>query len=100
MCVTGKHTSAERKLFLKLCIDNSGLLGKEERMQLECFRKNNVTCLRLLAAVETFEAKLIVRKKEYDIKFLQSNDCQSSVVDCANKDDISLDKDLLEEMED
>ena len=66
----GKHMSTEQNLFLKLGIENSELLGKEECMQLKCLRNNDIMHLQLLTAVETFKAKLIATQKEYDIKFL------------------------------
>ena len=95
----GKHTAAERKCFLKLCVENSGVLGKNERVQLTCLQENDVTRLLLLAAVETMKTKLTALKKEYDDKFSRPDtlvDRQLSVEESANDDDVSLEDEMIE----
>ena len=53
-----QFTKAEKHLFLKLCVANSGLLSKNETDHLKVLKDNNVTYLRLLAAVEATHKKL------------------------------------------
>ena len=95
----GKHKVAERKCFLKLCVENSGVLGKNERVQLTCLQENDVTCLLLLTAVETMKTKLTALEKEYDSKFSQPDalaDRQLPVEESANDDDVSLEDEMIE----
>ena len=87
-------------MFLKLCVENSGVLGKGESVQLTCLEENDVTRLSLLAAVELKETKLTALRNDYAAKFSDSGVPESSVEECANEDDISLDDDILEMMAD
>ena len=92
-----QFTKAERQLFLKLCVANSGVLSKNETEQLKVLKDNNVTYLRLLAAVEATHKKLTALQKEYDERFSDSDKetCEEASVEeidnvCCNEEEIEM----------
>ena len=58
------HTQKERQLFLRLCVPSSGALGKKEEDQLSVLQANDVTYLKLLAAVESAQKRLTQLQKD------------------------------------
>ena len=92
-----QFTKTERQLFLKLCVANSGVLSKNETEQLKVLKDNNVTYLRLLAAVEATHKKLTALQKEYDKRFSDSDKetCEEASVEeidnvCCNEEEIEM----------
>ena len=86
---------------MKLCLPNSGVLSKNETKQVKVLRDNNVTYLKLLAAVETTNKTLTSSQKEYDDKFSafdNPRDQEASVEEienkgCNNNDQENIDED-------
>ena len=60
---TKAFTAAERKVILRICAPDSGVLSKGEREHIDIFRKENVTYLKILAAVEGKKIELTNLKK-------------------------------------
>ena len=90
---------AKRKCSLKLCVENSGVLGKNESVPLTCLQEIDVTCLLLLAEVETIKSKFTTLEKEYDNKFSQADalvNRQLPVEERANNDNVSLDNEMID----
>ena len=98
-----KFLKAERQLFLRLCVPGSGVLSKNEKEQIAVLRNNDVTYLKLLAAVETAQKELTELQKHYADKFSLSNavsssveEQSSSVVECMNEDYYNDEEDMLD----
>jgi len=88
---------SERKLFLRICAPNSGVLSKNESEQLQVLASNNVTYLKLIAEIETLTTKLTDLKKQYDEEFSLSD--ASPSVEIMSEDELNdKDEDLLEEI--
>ena len=79
ICTPKAFSKAERQVFLKMSVPNSGVLSKNEAEHIKVLRDNNVTYLCLLADVQTTETKLVTLQKEYDTSFPSGDD--SSTVD-------------------
>ena len=78
---------SERKLFLRICVPNSGVLSKNESEQLQVLASNNVTYLKLIAEIETITTKLTKLKKQYDEEFSLFKDSPS--VEIMSKDEFN-----------
>ena len=62
--VPKSFTAAERKVILRLCAPESKVISKGEREHLDVFKKENVTYLKVLAAVEGKKIELTELKKQ------------------------------------
>ena len=88
---TKAFTAAERKVILRICAPDSGVLLKGEREHIDIFRKENVTYLKILAAVEGKKIELTNLKKHLtDI----GSDQEPSQSDLASIEDNDIDYDI------
>ena len=89
ICAPKMHTQKERQLFLRLCVPSSGALGKKEEEQLAILRDNDVTYLKLLAAVESAQKRLTALEKDFRDSFSSESSVeqQSSTVPETNGED-------------
>ena len=88
---TNAFTVAERKVILHVCAPDSGVLSKGEGEHIDIFRKENVTYLKILAAVEGKKIKLTNLKKHLaDI----GSDQEPSQSDLASVEDNDIDYDI------
>ena len=94
-----QYTKAKHQMFLKLCVEKSGVLGKNESKNIAVLKEKDVTYLRLLAAVEKTQKKLSDAKRKYDNCFPSDDEnvpWQSYVEEIDNKVENKEDEEMLE----
>ena len=60
---------SKRKIFLRICVPNRGVLSKNESKMLQVLSSNNVTYLKLIAEIKIITTKLTEIKKQYGEEF-------------------------------
>ena len=94
---TGRWKADDRKIFLKLCVPDSGVISKSEEVQLSVLVEHDVTYLKLMSCKETMTTKLTaLRNRLSQLEADASNETNDVCeVDVSDDEERLIDEDFL-----